>query len=146
MRFLYSVWLIIVCGLMSLLICRRLIPVSETYDGASFFTMQNGKRIATPLLLVLAVVELSDVVFAVDSIPAVKAALPPFYQQALLCGQPGFGLVFTWGCHLLSGVNPSGCHCWTPLSWSWLKLHQLVCCQLFNSCLAALALLQGSTI
>lgn len=52
-------------------LCRRLIPVSETYDGASFFTMQNGKRIATPLLLVLAVVELSDVVFAVDSIPAV---------------------------------------------------------------------------
>ncbi|DBB18490.1 TPA: hypothetical protein ACH3X3_000131 [Trebouxia sp. C0006] len=52
-------------------LCRRLIPVSETYDGASFFTIQNGKRVATPLLLVLAVVELSDVVFAVDSIPAV---------------------------------------------------------------------------
>lgn len=52
-------------------LCRRLIPVSETYDGASFFTIENGKRVATPLLLVLAVVELSDVVFAVDSIPAV---------------------------------------------------------------------------
>ena len=34
--------------------------------------MENGKRVATPLLLVLAVVELSDVVFAVDSIPAVS--------------------------------------------------------------------------
>lgn len=54
--------------------CRRLIPVSETYDGAAFFTIENGKRVATPLLLVLAVVELSDVVFAVDSIPAVSIA------------------------------------------------------------------------
>jgi predicted tellurium resistance membrane protein TerC len=83
MRFLYIVWLIIVCGLMSLLICRRLIPVSETYEGASFFTIQNGKRVATPLLLVLAVVELSDVVFAVDSIPAVNAALQPFLPNKL---------------------------------------------------------------
>lgn len=52
-------------------LCRRLIPVTENYDGENFFTMENGKRVATPLLLVLAVVELSDVVFAVDSIPAV---------------------------------------------------------------------------
>ncbi|KAL3162674.1 hypothetical protein ABBQ38_008718 [Trebouxia sp. C0009 RCD-2024] len=52
-------------------LCRRLIPVSDSYKGDSFFTMENGKRVATPLLLVLAVVELSDVVFAVDSIPAV---------------------------------------------------------------------------
>lgn len=51
---------------------RRLIPVTENYDGENFFTMENGKRVATPLLLVLAVVELSDVVFAVDSIPAVS--------------------------------------------------------------------------
>ena len=72
MHFLLSVCLIAVRGLILLLMCRRLIPVSETYDGASFFTIQNGKRVATPLLLVLAVVELSDVVFAVDSIPAVS--------------------------------------------------------------------------
>lgn len=52
-------------------LCRRLIPVSDSYKGDSFFTIENGKKIATPLLLVLAVVELSDVVFAVDSIPAV---------------------------------------------------------------------------
>lgn len=54
--------------------CRRLIPVSDSYKGDSFFTIENGKKVATPLLLVLAVVELSDVVFAVDSIPAVSAA------------------------------------------------------------------------
>lgn len=57
-----------------LVTCRRLIPVSESYKGDSFFTVENGKKIATPLLLVLAVVELSDVVFAVDSIPAVSVA------------------------------------------------------------------------
>lgn len=46
--------------------------MSDSYKGDAFFTIENGKRVATPLLLVLAVVELSDVVFAVDSIPAVK--------------------------------------------------------------------------
>ncbi len=85
MRFLYRIWLIIVRGLMSLLICRRLIPVSETYDGASFFTIQNGKRVATPLLLVLAVVELSDVVFAVDSIPAVNKCCSATFLPSKLC-------------------------------------------------------------
>lgn len=47
------------------------LEVSEDYDGDNFFTVQNGVKMATPLLLVLAVVEISDVVFAVDSIPAV---------------------------------------------------------------------------
>ena len=50
---------------------RRFIPVSDAYDGDRFFTVQDGAKIATPLLLALAVVELSDVVFAVDSVPAV---------------------------------------------------------------------------
>lgn len=51
--------------------CKRFIPVTSTYDGNNFFTIQDGLRKATPLLLTLAVVELSDVAFAVDSIPAV---------------------------------------------------------------------------
>lgn len=51
--------------------CKSLTKFSDTYDGDKFFTIQNGVRVATPLLLVLLVVELSDVVFAVDSIPAV---------------------------------------------------------------------------
>ncbi|GLI68669.1 hypothetical protein VaNZ11_013121 [Volvox africanus] len=59
--------------------CARFIKVSETYDGDNFFTVRNGVRMATPLLLTLAVVELSDVVFAVDSIPAVfGVTLDPF--------------------------------------------------------------------
>jgi len=51
--------------------CRKFMTVSNDYDGDNFWTMQNGVKMATPLLLVLAVIELSDVVFAVDSIPAV---------------------------------------------------------------------------
>lgn len=50
---------------------RRLLPVSPDYDGDAFFTQVDGVRTATPLLLVLVVIELSDLVFAVDSIPAV---------------------------------------------------------------------------
>lgn len=50
---------------------RRFIPVSESYDGDKFFTLRDSVKMATPLLLALAVVELSDVAFAVDSIPAV---------------------------------------------------------------------------
>ncbi|MDO4997149.1 MAG: TerC family protein [Neisseria sp.] len=52
---------------------KKHIKVSDQLDGEKFFTIENGKRIATPLLLVLIMVELSDVVFAVDSIPAIFA-------------------------------------------------------------------------
>lgn len=45
--------------------------VSKEYSGASFFVRESGAMIATPLLLVLIVIEISDVTFAVDSIPAV---------------------------------------------------------------------------
>ena len=48
-----------------------LVPVSDEYDGDNFFTLVDGVKTATPLLLCLVVIELSDVVFAVDSIPAV---------------------------------------------------------------------------
>lgn len=59
--------------------CRNLIPVSTQYEEGKFFTVEDGRRIATPLLLVLATIELSDVVFAVDSIPAVfGVTLDPF--------------------------------------------------------------------
>lgn len=58
---------------------RRCVPMAEDYHGSHFFTVRNGKRLATPLLLVLLVVEGTDVVFAVDSIPAIFAVTPdPF--------------------------------------------------------------------
>ena len=52
---------------------RKVVPSTTRYDGQKLFTVQNGKRLATPLLAVLVVVETSDVVFAVDSIPAILA-------------------------------------------------------------------------
>jgi tellurite resistance protein TerC len=53
---------------------RRLIPLSASYDGTKFFTRTaSAKVLATPLLLVLILVEWSDLVFAIDSIPAIFA-------------------------------------------------------------------------
>jgi len=52
---------------------RSHLPFSESYDGPRFFTRVNAKRVATPLLLVLIAVEITDLVFAVDSIPAIFA-------------------------------------------------------------------------
>ncbi|KAM0903638.1 hypothetical protein ACQ4PT_018526 [Festuca glaucescens] len=51
--------------------CQKFIPVTDYYDGDRFLTNQDGLLKATPLLLTLAVIELSDIAFAVDSIPAV---------------------------------------------------------------------------
>ncbi len=50
---------------------RRVFPVSESYEGAHFVTRRAGRLAATPLLVVLAMVEGTDVVFAFDSIPAI---------------------------------------------------------------------------
>jgi tellurite resistance protein TerC len=50
---------------------RRRIPMTTAYDGNKFFTEANGRRLATPLLLVLILVEFTDLIFAVDSIPAI---------------------------------------------------------------------------
>ncbi|GAB4833713.1 hypothetical protein Ancab_031960 [Ancistrocladus abbreviatus] len=51
--------------------CQKFIPVTAKYDGNRFITVQDGTWKATPLLLTVAVIELSDIAFAVDSIPAV---------------------------------------------------------------------------
>ena len=52
---------------------RRLMPAVPEYHGKSFTIVKNGRRYATPLLLVLIAIEATDVVFAVDSIPAIFA-------------------------------------------------------------------------
>lgn len=49
----------------------KLIPITRRYDGDKFFTIEDGKRVGTLLFLVLVIVEVTDLVFAVDSIPAV---------------------------------------------------------------------------
>jgi len=50
---------------------RRVLPVTSTYRGKHFFTREAGRRHATPLLLVLVLVEATDLIFAIDSIPAI---------------------------------------------------------------------------
>jgi TerC family integral membrane protein len=54
-------------------ITRRLVPVTEGYEGSHFFVRREGKLFATPLFLTLLVVESTDVLFAVDSVPAALA-------------------------------------------------------------------------
>ena len=63
----------------ALKLLRKVMPVSQQFDGERFFTWENGRRMATPLLLVVALVGLTDLIFAVDSIPAIFAiTLDPF--------------------------------------------------------------------
>lgn len=52
---------------------RKFYPVTSSYDQGRFFTQANGRRAATPLFLVLLIIETTDLAFALDSIPAVLA-------------------------------------------------------------------------
>jgi tellurite resistance protein TerC len=51
--------------------CKKILPVTEEYHGKDFFVKSKGRWLATPLFIVLVVVDFTDLVFAVDSIPAV---------------------------------------------------------------------------
>jgi tellurite resistance protein TerC len=58
---------------------RRFLPISDQFEGSRFFARHNGQRVATPLLLVLVLIESTDVIFALDSIPAILAiTVDPF--------------------------------------------------------------------
>jgi len=58
---------------------KKLMPVTNDYRGDHFFVKENGVRMATPLFVVLLLVEFSDLIFAVDSIPAIFAVtMDPF--------------------------------------------------------------------
>ncbi|WP_324188087.1 TerC family protein [Nocardia higoensis] len=52
---------------------RRLVPMTDEFRGQKFWVREHGRRLATPLLAVLVLVETTDIVFAVDSIPAIFA-------------------------------------------------------------------------
>ena len=52
---------------------RRMVPMTDKYHGTHFTVREGAKRLATPLLAVLVAVETTDIIFAVDSIPAVFA-------------------------------------------------------------------------
>jgi tellurite resistance protein TerC len=57
----------------ALKLLRKLLPVSKGYDGEKFWTIENGQKIATPLFMVICLIAMTDVIFAVDSIPAIFA-------------------------------------------------------------------------
>ncbi len=57
----------------SIRIIKKFVPFNEEYDEGKFITRVNGRRVATLLLLVLITIEMTDLVFAVDSIPAILA-------------------------------------------------------------------------
>jgi len=57
-------------------VIHKLFKVSKEYSGGNFFTIENGVKVATPLLVVVAVIEFTDLIFAVDSIPAIFAIAP----------------------------------------------------------------------
>lgn len=60
-------------------LCKRFLPTTEHYDGGKFFTRDGAKLLVTPLFIVLLVVETSDLIFALDSVPAVLGVtLDPF--------------------------------------------------------------------
>ncbi len=50
---------------------KKVMPITTEYDGGNFFTIKNAKKFATPLFVALLMIETSDVIFAVDSIPAI---------------------------------------------------------------------------
>lgn len=50
---------------------RRVLPLSDEFHGKHFFVLEQGRKVATPLFLVLVLVEVTDLVFAIDSIPAI---------------------------------------------------------------------------
>jgi len=52
---------------------RRFMPVTDSFEGHKFFTIHNGRRAATPLFAALVVVEVTDIIFAIDSVPAILA-------------------------------------------------------------------------
>ncbi len=63
----------------ALKLLRKVMPVGKAFDGEKFFTVENGRKLATPLFLVICLVGLTDVIFAVDSIPAIFAiTMDPF--------------------------------------------------------------------
>jgi len=58
---------------------HRVVPSTDVLDGQKLFTVVNAKRVATPLLAVLVMVELSDIIFAIDSVPAVLSVTSEQY-------------------------------------------------------------------
>ena len=79
-------------------LARKVLPITRRYVGSSFFVRQDGKFHATPLFIVLLMIETSDVVFALDSIPAcfgvVKSRDPFIVFTSNVCAVLGLRAMF----------------------------------------------------
>ncbi len=71
-------------------IVHRVVPSTDTFDGQKLFTIRNGKRLATPLFAVLLLIEATDVIFAVDSVPAVLAVS---HEQFIVFSSNAFAIL-----------------------------------------------------
>jgi tellurite resistance protein TerC len=69
---------------------NRVVPSTSDYDGQKLFTKRTGKRLATPLFAVLVLVEATDVIFAVDSVPAVLAVS---HEQFIVFASNAFAIL-----------------------------------------------------
>lgn len=82
---------------------RKIVPSTDEYDGQKMFTVKNGKRLATPLFAVLILVETTDVIFAVDSIPAI---LSVSHQTFIVFSSNAFAILGLRSLYfLLAGVQ-----------------------------------------
>ena len=71
-------------------VVNKVIPSTDKLDGPHLFTKINGKRLATPLFAVLVLVEVTDVIFAVDSVPAVLAVS---HEQFIVFSSNAFAIL-----------------------------------------------------
>ncbi len=71
-------------------VVNRIVPSTDEYDGQKLFTVRNAKRLATPLFAVLVLIEGTDVIFAVDSVPAVLAVS---HEQYLVFASNAFAIL-----------------------------------------------------
>lgn len=69
---------------------HKLVPTTDQLDGQKLVTRVGGKRFATPLLAVLVIIEISDLIFAVDSVPAVLAVS---HEQFIVFGSNAFAIM-----------------------------------------------------
>ena len=81
-------------------IVRRIVPTTSEYDGQKLFTRLNGKLMATPLFAVLILIETTDVLFAVDSVPAILAVS---HEQFIVFSSNAFAILGLRALYFLLG-------------------------------------------
>ncbi|MEZ4580281.1 MAG: hypothetical protein R3A10_01275 [Caldilineaceae bacterium] len=91
---------------------RRLVPITSRYHGEHFFIRRLGFIVATPLLLVLVIVETTDLVFALDSIPAIFAVTQIRSSSTRRTSLP------SWGCVRSTSCWPMSCRISVSESWT----------------------------